>query len=83
LVKEPLSVEYVRLMQAQGIAYHVIPIIPNKTPGVCTPQSTINRVLEILINPENHPVLVHCNKGKVSLLRAWGDGHERGLIYPF
>ncbi|KAL1960250.1 hypothetical protein VTO42DRAFT_8793 [Malbranchea cinnamomea] len=64
LVNEPLPAEYQKAMEENRITYHVIPIIPNKTPGICTPQSTIDKVIEILLNPENHPVLVHCNKGK-------------------
>lgn len=27
----------------------------------------MRRILQILLDPTNHPVLVHCNKGKVSL----------------
>lgn len=55
-------------MGNNGINYYDIPIIPNKNPGVCTPQSAFDEVLEILLEPKNHPVLIHCNKGKVSPL---------------
>ena len=71
LVKEPLGGEYARAMEQNGVTYHQIPITPNKEPGVSEPQETIDRVLEILLNPQNHPVLVHCNKGKVGFFCSW------------
>lgn len=70
-MKEPLSAAYVEAMKQNGITYHLIPILPNKTPGVSTPQETIDKVLKILLNPQNHPVLIHCNKGKVTNFHSW------------
>ena len=66
LVKEPLSTEERELMGVKDINYYDIPILPNKTPGVCSPQSAIDEALKILLDPKNHPVLIHCNKGKAS-----------------
>ncbi|KAK2739096.1 hypothetical protein FQN57_006662 [Myotisia sp. PD_48] len=64
LVDEEWSPEYVKFVQEHHITSHIIPILANKNPTVYTPQSTVENVLRILLNPKNHPVLIHCNKGK-------------------
>lgn len=66
LVDEEWTPEYEQFVKDNGITSHIIPIIANKDPQVYTSPNTVMDVLEILLNRENHPVLVHCNKGKVS-----------------
>ncbi|KAI9676753.1 MAG: hypothetical protein M1829_002848 [Trizodia sp. TS-e1964] len=36
----------------------------NKEPFVKIPSQDITRALLIILNRENHPILIHCNKGK-------------------
>lgn len=36
----------------------------NKEPFVHVPHKTITKALEVALNPENHPILIHCNRGK-------------------
>ncbi|KAF0270323.1 hypothetical protein FOG48_00589 [Hanseniaspora uvarum] len=36
----------------------------NKEPFINIQDETINKALRIILNPENHPILIHCNKGK-------------------
>ncbi|EEP80731.1 conserved hypothetical protein [Uncinocarpus reesii 1704] len=59
------SRQFRKFIKDNGIVSHVIPIIANKDPKIFTPQNTVLDVLKILFNPKNHPILVHCNKGKV------------------
>ncbi|KAK2873231.1 hypothetical protein FQN49_002504 [Arthroderma sp. PD_2] len=64
LVEEEWSPEYREFVKNSGITSHIIPILANKDPEIYTPASTVVQVLNILLDPRNHPVLVHCNKGK-------------------
>ncbi|KAI1975762.1 tyrosine-protein phosphatase siw14 [Ophidiomyces ophidiicola] len=64
LVDQEYSRQFKKFVKENGINTHVIPILANKDAKVFTPQTTILEVLKILFNPETHPVLVHCNKGK-------------------
>ncbi|KAK2783668.1 hypothetical protein FQN53_009120 [Emmonsiellopsis sp. PD_33] len=64
LVDEEWSLDYREFIRKNGITSHVIPIIANKVPQVSTPQETVNQVLKIILDPKNHPLLIHCNKGK-------------------
>ncbi|PGH16463.1 hypothetical protein AJ79_01794 [Helicocarpus griseus UAMH5409] len=64
LVDEEWSPDYGEFIRKEGITSHVIPILANKTPQVCTPYETIIEVLKIVLDPNNHPLLIHCNKGK-------------------
>ncbi|PGH36332.1 hypothetical protein GX50_00837 [[Emmonsia] crescens] len=64
LVDEEWSPDYGEFIRKNGIKSHVIPIMANKAPHVSTPYGTVIEVLKIILNPMNHPVLIHCNKGK-------------------
>ncbi|KAI9930856.1 hypothetical protein MW887_010507 [Aspergillus wentii] len=64
LVEEPFTTAHSNFLTENGIAHHRILIQANKDPAVKTPDHIIVKVLEILLNKANHPVLVHCNKGK-------------------
>ncbi|EFQ98744.1 tyrosine-protein phosphatase SIW14 [Nannizzia gypsea CBS 118893] len=64
LVEEEWSPEYSAFVREKGITSRIIPILANKQPDVFTPFSTIVEVLTILLDTRNHPILVHCNKGK-------------------
>ncbi|EQL32172.1 hypothetical protein BDFG_05551 [Blastomyces dermatitidis ATCC 26199] len=64
LVDEEWSHDYGEFIQENGIKSYVIPILANKNPLVFTPYETVIEVLMLILNPMNHPVLIHCNKGK-------------------
>lgn len=63
---EPYTASHTRFLEDNGIAHYRIPIQANKDPAVKTPDHIVVGILEILLNKANHPVLIHCNKGKVS-----------------
>lgn len=90
LVDEEWSPEYRRFVQYNGITSHIIPILANKDPDVYTEQEVVVKVLKILLDPDNHPILIHCNKGRVShsivserilsLLLQWS---KRNIFFDF
>lgn len=65
LVEEPYSVSHMSFLRENGIAHFRIIVQANKDPEEKTPDHVINGILEILLNKANHPILIHCNKGKV------------------
>lgn len=66
LVEEPYSPDHQAFLEEGGITHHRILVHPNKDPAVKTPDAVVIRILQILVTRSNQPVLVHCNKGKVS-----------------
>ncbi|KGQ00887.1 hypothetical protein PAAG_12430 [Paracoccidioides lutzii Pb01] len=64
LVDEEWSPDYGEFIRKNGITSYIIPILANKVPQVSTPYETVVEVLKIILNPKNHPLLIHCNKGK-------------------
>ncbi|PYH73904.1 tyrosine phosphatase family protein, partial [Aspergillus vadensis CBS 113365] len=64
LVDEPYPQSHVMFIKENGIAHHRILVQANKDPNVKIPDSVMCRILELLLDKSNHPVLVHCNKGK-------------------
>lgn len=66
LVPQDYPAENVLFMKENGISHFQIPIAAHKNESVTIPLENIANALDILRNPERHPVLVHCNKGKVS-----------------
>ncbi|KAL2812806.1 tyrosine phosphatase family-domain-containing protein [Aspergillus granulosus] len=64
LVEEPYERSHENFVKEGGITHYRIAFIANKDPDVRTPDTVVNRIMEILLNKSNHPVLIHCNKGK-------------------
>ncbi|KAI4258216.1 MAG: hypothetical protein L6R42_005225 [Xanthoria sp. 1 TBL-2021] len=64
LVPQEYPAENVLFMKEHGISHFQIPIPAHKNESVTIPLENIANALDILHNPERHPVLVHCNKGK-------------------
>jgi protein-tyrosine phosphatase len=56
--------DYQSFMRTEGIAHYQIQILANKDPDVHTSDEVVNKVIKLILDPTNHPVLVHCNKGK-------------------
>ncbi|KAK5944748.1 tyrosine-protein phosphatase siw14 [Knufia obscura] len=63
-VSEELPLAYGNFISTNGIVHHQIHIRANKDPDVYTDAATVHRVLEIMLDPSNYPLLIHCNKGK-------------------
>jgi tyrosine-protein phosphatase SIW14 len=53
-----------KFCEEQGITLARFPMEGNKEPFVDIPELTVHRTLSFLADPVNHPVLIHCNKGK-------------------
>lgn len=53
-------------VKENGIQHFQIHISPNKDPFVTIPPKDMAAALKILLDKRNHPLLIHCNKGKVS-----------------
>lgn len=64
LVPFELSLEYSNFITSNGIIHHQIGVLANKDPEVFTHTETVHKVLEIMLDPSNYPMLIHCNKGK-------------------
>lgn len=63
-VPEDLPSAYANFISTQGIIHHHIPILANKDPERYTDAATVQTVLELILDPHNYPMLIHCNKGK-------------------
>ncbi len=49
---------------AEPLPFDQIPILANKDPKIYTPDETVNKVLDLILDPANYPMLIHCNKGR-------------------
>ncbi|KAF7506189.1 hypothetical protein GJ744_012169 [Endocarpon pusillum] len=64
LAPDPLPVANTAFMVLTGIKHHHIAVLANKDPVVSTPAATVARILRLMLDKRNHPMLIHCNKGK-------------------
>jgi hypothetical protein len=67
LVPEPLPLGYRMFINEHGISHFQVHIPANKG-SVKINTCEMSRALEIVLDRSNHPMLIHCNKGKVSVL---------------
>ena len=63
-VPDPLPSTNTAFMTLTGIKHHHISVLANKDPAVSTPAATVTRILRLILDKRNHPMLIHCNKGK-------------------
>jgi protein tyrosine/serine phosphatase len=56
--------DYQSFMRTERITHHQIQILANKDPDAYTSDEVIDKVIKLILDPTNHPILVHCNKGK-------------------
>jgi tyrosine-protein phosphatase SIW14 len=63
LVPEPISPEYKNFMDESGIQHFQVHIKANKG-EVRVESCEMLRALRLLMDRTNHPMLIHCNKGK-------------------
>lgn len=64
LVQEPYPVELIKHYERVGIKLIQYAIPGNKEPFVHIPEDKIRLALRQVLDVRNHPMLIHCNKGK-------------------
>lgn len=80
---EPLP-EYHAFLQEQGINYHHIYMDSCRDPDI---DAQMDRVLQLVLNVQNYPILIHSNKGKhrvgvvVGIIRKLLQGWSVAGIY--
>lgn len=75
LVPEPYPKENVEFIEKNGIRQFQVHIRANKG-EVSITQDTMRDALKIILDRANHPILIHCNKGKVRLPPLYSLGLE-------
>ncbi|KAI8295988.1 hypothetical protein K4K61_001208 [Colletotrichum sp. SAR11_59] len=60
--KDDVDEPYTNFMSSNGIRHHVINMKGTKKEAI--PLRTMKAILRLVLNRENHPVLIHCNHGK-------------------
>ena len=65
LVQEKYPPENLAFLESAGIKFFQFPIPGNKEPFVVIPDISVIGALETILDKRNHPILVHCNAGKV------------------
>ncbi|KAK6334269.1 hypothetical protein TWF730_003483 [Orbilia blumenaviensis] len=64
LIPEKYPQTNVEFMQQNGIQHIQIGIRANKEPFVEVPLDKITKAVSVILDKRNHPILIHCNKGK-------------------
>eukprot|EP00899_Mesostigma_viride_P003972 jgi/Mesvir1/13576/Mv02994-RA.1 len=64
LCPEPYPDANREFVEKNKIQYFHFGIEGNKEPFVDIPEEVIRSALSVLLDPHNHPILIHCNKGK-------------------
>ncbi|KAF3095631.1 hypothetical protein TWF103_010097 [Orbilia oligospora] len=64
LIPEKYPQANVEFMQQNGIQHIQIGIRANKEPFVEVPLDKITKAVSVILDKRNHPILIHCNKGK-------------------
>ena len=63
-VDGPLDFAYANFITSNGITHYHIHVKANKDDSIYSDQETIYQILDLMLDPENYPMLIHCNKGK-------------------
>ncbi|AOA62146.1 Tyrosine phosphatase [Komagataella phaffii CBS 7435] len=64
LIPEDYPEENREFLEEQHIQFFQVGLSGNKEPFVKIKPQLIEQALKIVLNPENHPILIHCNRGK-------------------
>ncbi|XP_013697110.2 tyrosine-protein phosphatase DSP1-like [Brassica napus] len=64
LCPEPYPESNVQFLKSNGITLFQFGIEGNKEPFVIIPDQKIRKALNVLLDEKNHPVLIHCKRGK-------------------
>lgn len=62
-MKKDYPLDFNDFIKLQGIRHFVIDM--EGTKKVVIPQAIMHSIMEIVLDKENHPLLMHCNHGKV------------------
>ncbi|KAF2467090.1 uncharacterized protein BDR25DRAFT_317308 [Lindgomyces ingoldianus] len=69
LVPEPIPTDNLNFMLENGIQHFQVHIPANKG-EISIPTCQMSKALGIVLDRSNHPILIHCNKGKCSKFHA-------------
>ncbi|KAL3229138.1 Inositol phosphatase SIW14 [Nakaseomyces bracarensis] len=64
LIPEDYPQENLDFFKSANIQLFQVGMSGNKEPFVNIPSDLLTKALEVVLNPENQPVLIHCNRGK-------------------
>ncbi|WFD30837.1 protein-tyrosine-phosphatase [Malassezia sp. CBS 17886] len=64
LILEDYPAQNINFLDENGITFFQYGIPGNKEPFVQIPEETITAALTTILDRRNHPILIHCNKGK-------------------
>ncbi|BGO98356.1 Inositol phosphatase SIW14 [Rhodotorula toruloides] len=64
LVQETYPEENLEFLRSEGIQFFQFGIPGNKEPFVSIPDDKVVDALSVILDVRNHPMLIHCNKGK-------------------
>lgn len=64
LILEDYPEQNIDFLDENGITFYQYGIPGNKEPFVQIPEETITAALTTMLDRRNHPMLIHCNKGK-------------------
>lgn len=64
LIPEEYPAENEQFLKQSGIRLFQVGMSGNKEPFVNIPSDLLTRALEVVLNPDNQPILIHCNRGK-------------------
>ncbi|KAF8106476.1 hypothetical protein N665_0139s0066 [Sinapis alba] len=64
LCPEPYPESNIQFLKSNGITLFQFGIEGNKEPFVIIPDQKIRKALNVLLDEKNHPVLIHCKRGK-------------------
>ena len=64
LRKTTTEPHYAQFMESHGITHKTFDMLGTKK--VAIPATMMLEIMAIVLNPENHPLLIHCNHGIVS-----------------
>lgn len=64
LIPEEYPAENMRFMEETGIKLFQVGMSGNKEPFVNIPSDLLTKALAVVLDPSNHPILIHCNRGK-------------------
>lgn len=65
LVQKDFPAEYQPFLKENGIKHHVFDMAGTKKEAI--PIQTMNTIIRLVLNSRNHPLLIHCNHGRVGL----------------
>lgn len=56
--------EYYDFLKEEGVQFRYLKMKSSKEPFVMNDPDVINKALEVILDTENYPILIHSNKGK-------------------